>query len=53
MTRSHYSPDLGRFLSRDPISEQGGRNLYAFVKNNPILKWDKLGRSMIAPGAEV
>ena len=33
----HYSPDLGRWLSRDPIEEQGGRNLYAFVKNNPIL----------------
>ena len=27
----HYSPDLGRFLSRDPIEEQGGLNLYAFV----------------------
>ncbi len=33
----HYSPDLGRFLSRDPIEEQGGWNLYAFVKNNPNL----------------
>ncbi len=25
----HYSPSLGRFLSRDPIEEQGGLNLYA------------------------
>ena len=29
----HYSPSLGRFLSRDPIEEQGGLNLYAFVGN--------------------
>ena len=30
----HYSPSLGRFLSRDPIQEQGGLNLYAFCKNS-------------------
>ena len=29
----HYSPTLGRWLSRDPIEEQGGLNLYAFCKN--------------------
>ena len=49
----HYSPSFGRFLSRDPIEEQGGLNLYPFVKNAPIFKLDELGRSMIAPGAEV
>ncbi|MGF0069809.1 RHS repeat-associated core domain-containing protein, partial [Candidatus Spyradosoma sp. SGI.093] len=32
----HYSPALGRFLSRDPIEEQGGRNLYAISENEPI-----------------
>ena len=40
----HYSPSLGRFLSRDPIEEQGGLNLYAFVRNSPIRKWDILGK---------
>ena len=30
----HYSPTDGRFLSRDPIEEQGGRNLYAFLRNS-------------------
>ena len=30
----HYSPADGRFLSRDPIEEEGGRNLYAFVKES-------------------
>ena len=39
----HYSPDLGRWLSRDPIEEQGGRNLYAFVKNDIGREIDSLG----------
>ncbi|MBR5621915.1 MAG: RHS repeat-associated core domain-containing protein, partial [Opitutales bacterium] len=42
----HYSPSLGRFLSRDPIEEQGGLNLYAFVGNNSC-KNDSLGASRI------
>ena len=49
----HYSPALGRFLSRDPIAEQGGFNLYAFVKNNPIQKWDRLGRFAPIPGCHL
>ena len=39
----HYSPSLGRWLSRDPIEEQGGLNLYAFCKNNGISSFDYLG----------
>ncbi|MDD4406301.1 MAG: RHS repeat-associated core domain-containing protein [Parabacteroides sp.] len=39
----YYSPTLGRWLSRDPIEEKGGLNLYAFVNNDPVNKWDKLG----------
>ena len=39
----HYSPELGRWLGRDPIEEEGGVNLYAFVGNDPIGRWDKLG----------
>jgi len=30
-----YDPDLGRWLNRDPISERGGLNLYAYVLNSP------------------
>ena len=37
----HYSPADGRFLSRDPIEEQGGLNLYAISKND--LSFDILG----------
>ena len=40
----HYSPSLGRFLSRAPIEEQGGRNLYAFVKNRGCFSIDLHGR---------
>ena len=41
----HYSPLLGRFLSRDPIAEQGGLNLYAFVGNLPTSLIDERGES--------
>ena len=34
---------LGRWLSKDPIEEDGGVNLYGFVGNNPIGRWDYLG----------
>ena len=39
----HYSPELGRWPSRDPIGENGGVNLYAFVGNAPTVYWDGLG----------
>jgi RHS repeat-associated protein len=39
----YYSPELGRFLSSDPIEEQGGISLYGFVGNDPVNKWDYLG----------
>ena len=38
----YYSPDIGRWISRDPIEEQGGFNLYAFVNNDPVNKIDVL-----------
>ena len=41
----YYSPSLGRWISRDPIDEQGGLNLYAFVNNDPVNKWDLYGFS--------
>ncbi|QYY36714.1 RHS repeat-associated core domain-containing protein [Ruficoccus sp. ZRK36] len=39
----YYSPGMGRWLSRDPIEEEGGMNLYVFVGNNGVNGWDQLG----------
>ena len=39
-----YSPLLGRWLTRDPIGELGGANLYAFVNNDPVNRVDTVGR---------
>ena len=36
----YYSPDLGRWLSRNPIAKQGGWNLYGMVGNS---NGDRLG----------
>lgn len=47
-----YDPDLGRWLSRDPISESGGPNLYGYVENDPVNYWDPQGlQSVDSPTA--
>jgi RHS repeat-associated protein len=38
-----YNPSTGRFLCKDPIEELGGLNLYAFVANNPVNRFDPFG----------
>ena len=38
-----YDRITGRWLNRDPIGERGGRNLYAFVGNDPNGDYDPLG----------
>jgi len=39
----YYSPELGRWISRDPSGEMGGLNLYKFLDNDPINLFDALG----------
>jgi RHS repeat-associated protein len=39
----YYSPELGRWLSRDPIGETGGVNIYAMAGNCPLNTIDILG----------
>jgi RHS repeat-associated protein len=41
--RRFYDPDLGRWISRDPIGENGGVNLYAYTSNDPVDGVDTLG----------
>lgn len=39
-----YDPNVQRWMSRDPIGEAGGLNLYGFVMNNPVSYIDTDGR---------
>ncbi len=39
----YYSPQLGRYLSRDPMGLPGGTNLYGYADNNPVNHADPLG----------
>jgi len=39
----HLNPNDGRWISRDPIAEQGGWNLFAFVGNKIFNQADILG----------
>ena len=38
-----YDPQLGRFISEDPIGLAGGINLYAYVANGPTMYSDPQG----------
>ena len=44
----HLNPHDGRWISRDPIAEEGGWNLFAFVGNNGIINFDYLGKGYLA-----
>ena len=43
-----YDPPSGKWLSRDPIEEQGGINLYGFVDNDAVNSFDYLGQRKLA-----
>ena len=44
-----YDPSSGRWLSRDPIGEAGGENLYGFVGNDPVNRVDLFGFECSGP----
>ncbi|MBZ5629404.1 MAG: RHS repeat-associated core domain-containing protein [Acidobacteriia bacterium] len=39
----YYDPNIGRFLSEDPIRFDGGPNFYAYTANDPVSKIDLTG----------
>ena len=47
--RRFYSPRIARWLSRDPIGEKGGLNLYAFCGNDLLNKVDVMGERPLKP----
>ena len=46
--RRWFSPFLGRWVSRDPIGEEGGINLYSVSGNDPVCGLDPWGEDKIA-----
>ena len=43
----YYDPQTGRWPSRDPITEDGGLNLYGFGPNSPINGFDPDGKKWV------
>lgn len=41
--RRYYDPAIGRWITADPEGYQDGPNLYAYVHNNPLSKYDLYG----------
>ena len=47
-----YDSTIGRWLSRDPIGEAGGLNLFGYVENGPADRVDELGLDWITGTAD-
>jgi len=45
-----YQPNTGCWLSKDPLEEDGGVNLYGFVSNNAVDAIDPLGQNGYTQG---
>ena len=51
IARAFYNPEQGRWLSRDPLEEIGGRNLYGALAGDNINKIDRDGRVAVVDDA--
>ena len=49
----YLNPNKGRWLSRDPIGERGGVNIYQCVKGNPVNAVDPVGKETFTCGGTV
>jgi RHS repeat-associated protein len=43
-----YSPELGRWVNRDPMGYKNGMGLHEFVRGNPENRWDFWGLRRIS-----
>ncbi|EED8424912.1 RHS repeat protein [Salmonella enterica subsp. enterica serovar Losangeles] len=39
----YYQPELGRYITQDPLGLEGGLNSYLYVENNPVSYLDPTG----------
>jgi RHS repeat-associated protein len=46
-----YDPRIARWLSRDPLAERAGPNLYAYVSYNPLTHLDPYGLGPLPPNS--
>ena len=51
LQQRYYDPDIGRFLTPDPIGFAGGLDLYAYCGNDPVNRMDPSGLQGQIPGA--
>jgi RHS repeat-associated protein len=58
MQARYYDPNVGRFISEDPIGLAGGINVFIYASNNPILfidpsgliNWERMGWGALKVG---
>jgi RHS repeat-associated protein len=41
--RRYYDPELGRWMTMDPLGYEAGPNMYAYVMNSPLFHFDLYG----------
>jgi RHS repeat-associated protein len=44
----YYNPQIGRFISEDPVPFSTNGNLYRYVSNNPISNYDPTGQVAVS-----
>ncbi len=48
--RRYYNPLIGRFITKDPLGQADGPNVYLYCNNDPVNKYDPWGLTIIIIG---